>query len=101
MLRVCLSSPTAAGTQLLLLLPTLHLLLLGHQLHDVLHQKPSLLSVRWRLGLLHQVGDLDTPVPQRLGDDAQLTQDGQVLSVGEVDGMDIETRGRDSFARSA
>lgn len=37
--------------------------------------------------------DLDTPIPHGLGHDAQFVEDDQVLSVGEVNGVDVETWG--------
>ncbi len=78
---------------------TLNFLVVCHELHDVLHEVPAFLSVRWRLGLLHEVRDLNSALSEGVHHDPQLPEDGQVLTVGEVDGMDVESRGGGALCR--
>ena len=66
------------------------ILLLVHEPHDVLHEVPSFLRILWCLGLLHQVRDLDLAPREGGKKDAHLLQDGHVLSVAEVQCVDVQ-----------
>ena len=66
------------------------LLLLVHKPHDVLHEVPALLCVLWSLGLLHQVRDLYLSPGEGGEEDPHLLQDGHVLSVAEVQRVDVQ-----------
>ena len=61
-----------------------------HESHDVLHEVPALLRVLRSLGLLHQVRDLDLSPGEGGEEDAHLLQDGHVLSVAEVQRVDVQ-----------
>ena len=68
------------------------ILLLVHESHDVLHEMPALLRILGRLGLLHQVRYLDLATRERREHDPHLLQDGDVLTVTEVQCVNVKSR---------
>ena len=66
-------------------------LLLVHESHDVLHQMPSLLRILGGLSLLHHVRYLNFAPWEGREKDTHLLQDGHVLTVTEVQRVDVQT----------